>query len=183
MGRFISLLAGVLCYAMFANGQDLKHVVIVEAGALLVEEGPPAESMHVINGLRFKVFDQIAETGIGIGADLYGVMNVIPITLNMKWVALPSRSVSPTIGVGGGFSPAWKKGLPEFTRVEGGVMFNPVLGVLINGKSWPQLRIDVGFRTQRGKLIYDDSRVSDRPSRMVESYRFKRVYTGLGLAF
>lgn len=171
----------ILMLASFnGSSQPVKYTFSAGAGLLLGEDNLPAPSAAIFNGIKFNVSGQLAEAGIGAGADFYQNIYFVPLTLDIHWMPFPKRESLPFLGFKIGHSYAWKDDLPAFTRVKGGMVINPEIGIKVKSKHKTRLIATLGYKQQKGSTTFDDREVNEFQRISVSSYTYKRFYIGFG---
>lgn len=130
-----------------SRGQSINYTNETEVGMMWSSANffsPMALTLQSYNGIRF---DQVLSMGITAGIDEYFGLRVVPIAIGSRGV-LPGNKVSPYIGVEVGYGFTWLEKETHTEWHDGGMVFNPTIGLRWKSRGRDRYLINVGYKRQ-----------------------------------
>ncbi len=123
--------------------------------------------------------------GLGVGYNGYDDILVLPVFLSIQadWFA---NKITPYHFVNIGHATAWERtygsDFEEFTSVQGGLHFNPGVGVKIHGPN-THFVVSVGYQVQHARLESEPFSWSGEPGLRIEDRQYRMLSVRLGIGF
>lgn len=135
-------------------------------------------SMQTINGFQYS---RHLQAGLGIGIDYYTNQ---PLLYNPVFIRISgdiiNNPVTPFYYVDGGYTFVWEEDNNDATTYEGGIMFNPGIGVKFYSRTKASYTIGFGYKSQKSTYTYNNPWDN---SVFVEKRTFNRLTLKLGIGF
>lgn len=131
------------------------------------------------SGIQIK---KIGAVGLTAGFDYYGKNIITPLSLGFRKTLIPSKKVSPTIGIDTGFGFVWNNEQDKQADINrhGGLLANPAAGFRIKlSNDGSALFVNIGYRHQRSGYIFENENFS----KTQEINKFNRLSVRLGISF
>ncbi|MGK6351372.1 hypothetical protein [Parapedobacter sp. DT-150] len=142
VGIFLWCIAGG-----YAKGQAIHFTSQTELGMLPAKRpfmAPSGFTAQTFNGVWLHAF---AELGATVGVDAYPDMTLVPLAVGWRGV-MHAGDVSPYLGLDVGYGFTWFKKETATQWYDGGLMFNPAIGIRIRSKGKDRFTLSAGYKRQ-----------------------------------
>ena len=129
------------------HGQTISYTNETEIGAMWSSANffsPVAVTMQTFHGVQF---DGILSMGMTAGLDEYFGLRVVPIAVGSRAV-LPGEQVSPYLGIDVGYGFTWLEKKTSSEWHEGGLVFNPAIGLRWKAHGKDRYLFIIGYKRQ-----------------------------------
>jgi hypothetical protein len=151
MQRKYNVLVAIMICLLYARspayGQRLNYTNETEIGTMWARANffsPVALTVQTFHGVQF---DGILSMGLTAGFDEYFGLRVIPIAVGSRGT-LPGKKVSPYLGVEVGYGFTWFEKQTHTEWHDGGVVFNPAIGLRWKAGGEDRYLINIGYKRQ-----------------------------------
>lgn len=145
------LAAAVVIMAVVASsplrGQTINYTNETEIGVMWSQANffsPVAAMVQTFHGVQF---DKVLSMGLTAGLDEYFGLHVIPIAIGTRGV-LPGERASPYVGVEVGYGFTWLEKKTTSEWHEGGMVFNPAIGLRWKTGGKDRYLFNIGYKRQ-----------------------------------
>ena len=141
------VLVAMAAMGLPVHGQKINYTNETEIGTLWSRANffsPIALTAQTFHGVQF---DRILSMGVTAGIDEYFGLRVVPIAVGSRAV-LPCERVSPYLGVEVGYGFTWFEKQTHTEWHDGGMMFNPAIGLRWKANGRDRYLISIGYKRQ-----------------------------------
>lgn len=129
------------------HGQTINYTNETEIGVMWSQANffsPVAATVQTFHGVQF---NGVLSMGLTAGLDEYFGLHVVPIAVGTRGV-LPGRKVSPYLGVDVGYGFTWLEKRTASESHDGGMVFNPAIGLRWKAGGKDRYLVNVGYKRQ-----------------------------------
>ncbi|WP_257667858.1 hypothetical protein [Parapedobacter tibetensis] len=171
----------LLYVGVSVRGQSLRYANETEIGTLWSGANffsPVALTVQSFNGVQFA---RVMSMGLTVGVDEYFGLRIVPITLGAR-VILPKKRVSPYVGMEVGYGFAWFEKRTDTQWHDGGVVFNPSMGLRWKAKGKDRYLVSIGYKRQVASL-HTANTILGPEAYNTEKYTLNRMAIRFGVVF